>query len=141
MTGYVNAGQGFQPITEDNMSSQVGPGSVVSTPADMTRWIAALLSGSGPLTPQTVGEMTRVPDGNTTYALGIGSTELGMGHSGAHPGYVNLVQYDPKQDVSVVVVTPFIDYTQPLDEHLELLIDVGKRARQAAGYSQPWTRD
>ncbi|MDP4015422.1 MAG: serine hydrolase domain-containing protein [Candidatus Nanopelagicales bacterium] len=141
MTGYVNVGGGWQPISEDNMSSQVGPGSVVSTPTDMTRWIAALLSGSGPLNAETVAEMTTVPDGNETYGLGISSTELGMGHSGAHPGYVNIVQYDPKQDVSVVVVTPFIDYTRPIEEHLALLVEVGKRAREAAGYPEPWRPD
>lgn len=140
ITGYVNAGEGFQPVTEDNMSSQVGPGSVNSTPADMARWIGTLLSGKGPLTSQTVSEMTAVAPGNATYGLGIGSTELGMGHSGAHPGYVNLVQYDPKQDVSVVVVTPFINYTKPLDQHLALLVNAGKQAREAAGYSQPWSR-
>lgn len=139
-TGYVNAGEGFQPVTEDNMSSQVGPGSVNSTPADMARWIGTLLSGKGPLSSQTVSEMTTVQPGNATYGLGIGSTELGMGHSGAHPGYVNLVQYDPKQDVSVVVVTPFIDYTKPLDQQLALLVNAGKQAREAAGYPEPWTR-
>lgn len=140
ITGYVNAGEGFQPISEDNMSSQLGPGSVNSTAADMTRWIGTLLSGKGPLTEQTVAEMTTVPTGNATYALGIGSTELGLGHSGAHPGYVNLVQYDPKQNVSLDVVTPFIDYTQPMDQHLALLVEAGKQAREAAGFSQPYTR-
>jgi D-alanyl-D-alanine carboxypeptidase len=141
ITGYVNAGQGFQPTSEDNMSSQLGPGSVNSTPTDMTHWIGTLLSGRGPLTSQTVAEMTTVPTGNGTYALGISSTELGLGHSGAHPGYVNLVQYDPKQDVSLDVVTPFIDYTQPMDQHLALLIEIGKQAREAAGYSQPYARE
>jgi D-alanyl-D-alanine carboxypeptidase len=134
LRGYSSGGDGvFFETTEDNMSSQVGPGNIISTPHDMARWIRALLSGRGPLSPVQVARMTTVPSGNTTYALGIGRNDLGLGHSGAHPGYVNLVVYDPVDDVALVVATPFIDYTK-LNEHLALMVEVGSEARKIAGY-------
>jgi D-alanyl-D-alanine carboxypeptidase len=137
LTGYVSDGTGFVPIVEDNMSSQVGPGNVISTAADLAHWVRALLSGRGPLSAEQIARMTLVPADNTSYALGIGNTPLGMGHSGAHPGYVNLAVYDPDDDVALVVVTPFIDYTK-LNEQLAFMLDVGKEARRIAGYPGVW---
>jgi len=61
-----------------------------------------------------------------------------MGHSGAHPGYVNLVAYNPDDDVAVVVATPFIDYTK-LPEHLAFMVEVGRAAKVLAGYPGLWT--
>ncbi len=132
--GYSSDGSGFVETTEDNMSSQVGPGNIISTARDMAQWIRALLSGRGPLTREQIARMTLVPDGNTTYALGVGGNEVGIGHSGAHPGYVNLVAYNPHDDVAVVVVTPFIDYSN-LQAHLAFLTDVGKEAGSVARYA------
>ncbi len=83
--------------------------------------------------------MTLVPAGNATYALGIGNSLLGMGHSGAHPGYVNLVGYNPDDDVAVVVATPFIDYTN-LNDHLAFMVEIGKEAKALAGYPKLWTQ-
>jgi len=138
MPGHVSDGTGFFDMTEDNMSSQVGPGNIISTPADMARWIRALLSGRGPLEAKQIERMTAVPAGNGSYALGISDTIIGMGHSGAHPGYVNLVAYNPDDDVAVVVATPFIDYTK-LPEHLAFMVEVGRAARVLAGYPGLWT--
>jgi len=137
--GYasLDSSGGFDDTTEYNMSDQVGPGNIISTPADMGRWIRTLLSGRGPLTREQITRMTTVPTGNTTYALGIGNSAVGMGHSGAHPGYVNLVAYHPVDDVAVVVATPFIDYSK-LQEHLAFMNDLGKEARRIAGYTTPW---
>lgn len=131
LKGYSSGGEGFFETTEDNMSGQVGPGSIVSTPHDMAVWIRALLSGNGPLSLSQVRRMTTIPEGNTTYALGTGKNAVGLGHSGAHPGYVNLVTYDPESGAAVVVVTPFIDYTK-LEDHLALLTEIGLRAKAAA---------
>lgn len=138
LRGFASDGTGFVETTEDNMSSQVGPGNIIGTPADMARWIRALLSGRGILSKEQIAKMTTIPSGNATYALGIGSSAgLGLGHSGAHPGYVNLVVYNPQDDVSVVVVTPFIDYSK-LEPHLAFLADIGKEAKRIAGYTATW---
>lgn len=137
--GYasLDSSSGFDDTTEYNMSDQVGPGNIICTPADMGRWIRTLLSGRGPLTREQITRMTTVPVGNTTYALGIGNSAVGMGHSGAHPGYVNLVAYHPVDDVAVVVATPFIDYSK-LEEHLAFMNDLGMETRRIAGYTTPW---
>lgn len=119
----------FEDVTDCNMSDQVGPGNIISTPRDIARWMRGLLSGRGPLARKQVERMIAVPDGNTTYALGIGSTEAGRGHSGAHPGFVNLVTYDEKDDTAVAVVTPFIDYSR-LREQLDFLNDVTRSTRE-----------
>ena len=139
LTGRVSDGTGFFEVVEDNMSSQVGPGNIISTPAEMGRWIRSLLSGRGPLAKEQIARMTTVPAGNATYALGISNTQIGMGHSGAHPGYVNLVVYNPDDDVAVVVATPFIDYTK-LSDHLAFMVDVGREARALAGYPDLWSQ-
>lgn len=139
LPGYVRADSNsqFEEISEDNMSDQVGPGNVISTPANMGRWIRMLLSGRGPLTQEQVSRMTTKPTGNPTYALGIGNSPVGLGHTGAHPGYVNLVAYHPQDDVAVVVVTPFIDYSK-MQEHVNFLYDIARDARKAAGYTASW---
>lgn len=138
-TGYSNdgSGSGWFETVEDNMSSQIGPGNIISTPLDMALWIQTLLSGRGQLGKEQITRMITVPADNTTYAMGIGNTDIGAGHSGVHPGYVNLVVYNPDDDVAVVVVTPFIDYTR-LTEHAALLLDAGKEARNIAGYTGTW---
>ena len=137
LIGHASGGSGFFDFVEDNMSSQVGPGNVISTAADLARWVRALLSGRGPLSKEQIARMTLVPAGNASYALGIGNTILGVGHSGAHPGYVNLAVYNPDDDVALVVATPFIDYTR-LNEHLAFILDVGREARRIAGYTGTW---
>lgn len=143
LTGFYRYDGDFLEIIEDNMSSQIGPGNIISTATDMATWMRKLLSGGGPLKKEHVARMTAVPAGNTTYALGIGSTkDVGLGHSGAHPGYMNLVTYHPVDDVAVVVVTPFIDYNKgSMDKaiaQLHLLAEVAREARRVVGYTTPW---
>ncbi len=76
---------------------------------------------------------------NESYGLGLGNSVVGIGHTGAHPGYVNLVAYNPLDDVSVMVVPPFIDYSKEMDDHLALLISIANEARWIAGYTATWT--
>lgn len=138
--GYCRQSEaGYIETVEDNMSDQVGPGNIISTPANMAVWARTLLSGRGPLTRAQVSRMATVAEGNKSYGLGIGNSVVGAGHTGAHPGYVNLVAYNPLDDVSVVVVTPFIDYEKKLDDQLALMIAVATEARRIAGYTATWT--
>jgi D-alanyl-D-alanine carboxypeptidase len=136
-TGLSSDGTGWFETVEDNMSAQIGPGNITSTPSDISKWIRTLLSGNGPLRKEQVERMMAVPPGNTAYGLGISNTDVGVGHSGAHPGYTNFAAYNPDDDVAVVVVTPFIDYTR-LTEHLAFLIDIAKEARNVAGFTGTW---
>jgi len=137
--GYTRKNGVFFETVEYNMSDQVGPGNIISTPSDMATWARTLLSGRGPLTREQVKRMATVAQGNKAYGLGIGSTTLGLGHNGAHPGYINLVAYNPDDDVAVVVVTPFIDYDKKMDDHMTMMISVATEARKIAGYPGTWT--
>lgn len=110
--GYTRWDGDYFITTEDNMSCQVGPGNIVSTPSDMARWMRELLSGRGPVAPEYIEKMKEIPPGNTSYALGISRNSVGFGHSGAHPGYMNLVTYNQEHDISLVVCIPFIDYNE-----------------------------
>jgi D-alanyl-D-alanine carboxypeptidase len=133
LDGFTNIGSGFAESTEDNMSCQVGPGNIISTPFDMARWIRSLFSERSPLTKEQQDRMIQKPEGNPNYALGISSNAGGYGHTGAHPGYVNLVGYSPEDDVALVVVLSFIDYTN-FEKELKLLLDVSREIREIAGY-------
>jgi D-alanyl-D-alanine carboxypeptidase len=137
-TGYTRKDGVFFETVEYNMSDQVGPGNIISSPADMATWARTLLSGRGPLTKEQVKRMATEAEGNKSYGLGLGNTSVGVGHTGGHPGYVNLVAYNPDDDVAVVVVTPFIDYDKKLDDHMALLISVAQEARRIAGYPGTW---
>lgn len=138
LTGYMRWDAEFFETSEDNMSCQVGPGNIISTPRDIATWIRDLLSGRGPLTSAQVAAMETIPEGNTTYALGVGTSNVGYGHSGAHPGYMNFTAYNKKHDVSVVVVAPFIDYDGGqmgrLYAMLELMTTISEHAMMIAGY-------
>ena len=119
------------------MSANVAEGNIISTPADAARWMRMLLSGMGPLNKEQITRMTTKPAGNTSYALGLAVSELGIGHTGAHLGYMNYVVYNPADDVTVVVVIPFIDYNS-INEQAALIMDLTKEARKAAGYTAVW---
>jgi hypothetical protein len=79
--------------------------------------------------------MKVIPEGNTTYALGISESKVGYGHSGAHPGYMNFAAYNEEHDIGVVVVAPFIDYDagnmDRLFSLLELMQDISIRAMES----------
>lgn len=142
LKGYSRFTTEYIETVDDNMSDQVGPGNIISTPADMGRWIRTVLSGRGPLTKDQIARMATVPAGNETYALGIGNSAIGLGHSGAHPGYMNLVAYNPQDDVSVVIVLPLIDYTgadlEKAKAQQDMMTEIAKEARRIAGYTAPW---
>ena len=139
--GYSNTGTGYNETTEDNMSANVAEGNIIGTPADMARWIKTLLSGNGPLTKEQITRMTTPPAGSTEkYALGIQSyTDIGMGHTGAHQGFMNLVAYNPQDDLTLVVVLPFVDFGK-VSEQGTFLFDIAKEARKLAGYSDTWPK-
>jgi D-alanyl-D-alanine carboxypeptidase len=138
-TGYTRWDDKFFITVEDNMSCQVGPGNIISTPKDIALWIRTILSGRGPLTHEQIRRMQVVPEGNTTYALGISKTEFGYGHSGAHPGYMNFVSYNEDHDISVAVVAPFLDYDEgkmdKLYATLNLMIDISEQALEIAKFT------
>lgn len=140
MKGFSNEGNGYRETTEDNMSANVAEGNIISTAADLARWIRSLLSGNGPLNKDQVARMITIPPGNELkqYALGIGRySNIGYGHTGAHQGYMSFSAYNPQDDLTVVVFLPFLDFTQ-VDTQGSFLLNLGKEARKIAGYGTPW---
>lgn len=105
-------GQPVEATPEDNLSMHVTEGDMVSTPADITRWIELLMTGKAGLTPQTVARMQEmeVADGpHGVYGLGITFNEgLGFGHDGAHLSFVSTLRYNPANKTTVLMVANFI---------------------------------
>ena len=116
--GYTRWDAEFFITTEDNMTSNIGAGHIISTPKDMARWIRPLLLAQGPLSELTIETMKTVVEGNSNYSLGLSHSALGVGHSGAHPGYMNIVVYNEEHDAAIVMVAPFIDYNEGNMEHI-----------------------
>ena len=140
MKGFSNTGNGYQETTEDNLSANVAEGNIISTAADLARWIRTLLSGNGPVNKDQAARMITIPPGNESaqYALGIQRyNDIGYGHTGAHLGYMSLSAYNPQDNLTVVVVLPFLDFTK-VGTQGEFLLNLGKEARKIAGYGKPW---
>lgn len=140
MRGFSNEGSGYRETTEDNMSANVAEGNIISTAADLARWIRTLLSGSGPVNKNQVTRMITIPPGNEEKQYGLGVSrysDIGYGHTGAHLGYMSLSAYNPQDNLTVVVLLPFLDFTN-IDAQGSFLLNLGKEARKIAGYSKPW---
>ncbi|MDX9809457.1 MAG: serine hydrolase domain-containing protein [Sphaerochaetaceae bacterium] len=130
--GYARWDAQYFNATEDNMSSNIGAGNIVSTPKDMAHWISSLLTGHSSLSMSQIDIMKTIPEGNTNYALGLSKSPIGIGHSGAHPGYLNFVQYHEESGISLVLVAPFIDYDEGNMDHVaatsQVMLDIMKDA-------------
>jgi D-alanyl-D-alanine carboxypeptidase len=125
------------PFEEDNMSSTVSEGNIISTPADLSKWIKDLITGTAGIEKQYVDMMTDcIPDPGVTscYGLGIEWREgLGYGHTGAHNGFLSIMSYDPAKDVSSVLFFSFLNFDN-LDGEASVLIDIPLEAKKILGY-------
>ncbi|GAB3280716.1 hypothetical protein GCM10027347_56040 [Larkinella harenae] len=125
---------------EDNMSMNVTEGDMVSTPADITRWIELLLTGKAGLTPQSVAlmeEMETADASHGVYGLGLTFNEgLGFGHDGAHLSYISTLRYNPATKTTVLMVANFIKTNTTPEkssiDFLELALGVRYTALRAA---------
>ncbi len=105
-------GKPVEATPEDNMSAHVTEGDIVSTPADITRWIELLMTGKAGLTPQSVAKMQEMEVADVShgvYGLGLTSNQgLGFGHDGAHLSFVSTLRYNPANRTTVLMVANFI---------------------------------
>lgn len=126
---------------EDNMSSFIADGHLVSTPANISRWMELLISGQAGISPANVAlmkEMLPGDAGNERYGLGLTFDQgLGFGHDGFQPTYLSRLRYNPDTKTTVLVVATFVyipDLSKlPGPEFLELaygLRDMGIRGAQ-----------
>jgi D-alanyl-D-alanine carboxypeptidase len=121
------------------MSLHVGEGNIISTPADIARWIRRLIRGEAGIN-STLVELMKTPTAGALskgqkYGLGITfASGFGYGHTGANQGYLSLMMYDPVVDVTTIVYFNIWDNANLLSDQFGLMIKAGRDARAAAGY-------
>ena len=119
------------PAEPENYSCNVAEGNVETTPADLSRWIQALLEGKAGLNQDTLALMEQVePTGEHHALFGLGLVEtpgLGYGHDGGHAGYMTVMRYNPKNQVSVVAFISVMDFDAMYDE-VDFMYDVARQA-------------
>lgn len=135
--GYVYANGVLTTVTEDNMSGNIAEGNIISTPADLARWIRRLIRAEAGPDAASVEIMKTATSqsGTNNYGCGIEyKSGLGYGHTGAHSGYMSVMMHDPSADVTVVVYFSVWDSAHLLTEEANLLFRVAEDARRAVGY-------
>ena len=135
--GYIWYNDAFGDATESNMSANIAEGNIISTPADLARWIKRLITGqAGPNAASVAAMITPNPlSGSNNYGLGISYTAgLGYGHEGAHIGYLSLMDYDPTANVTTILYFNVWDYANLKTDQGTLLRKAAKDARAAVGY-------
>ena len=134
--GYLWYNGAFTDVTQSNMSVNIGEGNIISTPADLARWVKRLINGqAGPNAASVAAMMTTTPQSNNTYGLGIeyfGS--LGYGHNGAHEGYLSNMAYDPETGVTTILYYNVWDMANLFTDQLPSLTKFSMDARAAVGY-------
>lgn len=125
-----------------NASPHIAEGNGVGTMAQLNRYIRTMMKGENVLTKKSVTMMqsdqgvANTPE--THYGLGCTNNKiLGYGHNGATEGYLSTMLYDPKTDVSLVVVIPYWDLTdgnKSLGKCLQALVNSGIAGREAIGF-------
>jgi D-alanyl-D-alanine carboxypeptidase len=129
--------------SEDNMSINVSEGNIVSTPADISKWMELLLTGQTGVSAANVAlmkEMQVADVGHGVYALGLTYNEgLGFGRNGAHLSYLSTLRYNPATRTGVLMVATFFKTGRTPEEsnadcmHLEVsLQETALRAVQIA---------
>ena len=102
-------------MTIQAVSSAIGEGNVVTTTANLSRWIRRLLRGEAGIDAKQVARMREcVATGDSFVAYGLGlechPAAFGQGHNGGNPGYLTVARHDVDADVTVVLFTTLADY-------------------------------
>lgn len=110
-SGFVLTADTLYNVTQSNVSVNVAEGNLITTPADLAKFLQKLLTGRGVLSPRYVNSilMNYVPTSEVAaggYGCGLSYTSgLGYGHTGAHEGYLSYMIYDPEMDLTMVAFT------------------------------------
>jgi len=134
--GYVYENSAIRDVTQSNMSANIAEGNIISTPADLAKWVRSLIRGEAGLNAASIESMkTLTMESGNNYGLGIFYVNgLGYGHNGAHEGYLSLMVYDPEVDVTTVLYFNIWDAANLLNKQFPLLTKAAKQARAAVGY-------
>jgi D-alanyl-D-alanine carboxypeptidase len=102
---YTGSPGGWQLMPETDMSIPTGAGAIVSTPADLDRFLEALFGGKL-VSAASLAEMKTIRDG---YGRGLMMMPLGTkqsyGHGGSIDGFLSMASYFPDDKVAVAVCT------------------------------------
>ncbi|MET1056870.1 MAG: serine hydrolase domain-containing protein [Pedobacter sp.] len=103
-------GDGWQQMPETDMSIPGGAGAVVSTPADLVKFIDGLFAGKL-ITEANLSLMKTLNDG---FGMGLFQLSLGpkkaYGHNGDIDGFSSVVGYFPEDKVAYAYCANGIDY-------------------------------
>ena len=102
---YAGGPSGWKLMPETDMSIPSGAGAIVSTPADLDRFLEALFGGRL-VSAASLGEMKTIRDG---YGRGLMLLPFGSkqsyGHGGSIDGFLSMASYFPDDKVAVAVCT------------------------------------
>ncbi len=105
-SGYVKEGKVLRPANFLNMSIPYSAGALYGTTGDLLKWHRGLYGGAL-LSPASLKEMT-TPVRNS-YALGLNVSPAGQplsyGHSGGIDGFSTYLHYEPKQRLTIAVLS------------------------------------
>lgn len=136
--GTTKLGGKFYPTTSRNVSWGVGEGNIVTTPANLSRWMRRLLKGEAGVDARQVARMLEcMPTGeeHVSYGLGIECypADLGHGHNGAITGYETVARHDAAVDVTVVIFSSLFD-ADDFQAEGDWLYETARKIRAVAGY-------
>ncbi|MEM9389861.1 MAG: serine hydrolase domain-containing protein [Bacteroidota bacterium] len=117
-------------LLNSNTASMAGDDGIVSTPADVIKFIKALIEGKI-VTPESVSmmkEWAKDTKGNPTYGFGLDLTEFGgetaIGHSGAGLGTGAQMYYFPDKNIYIFLAINLATITEsPIHEKVLPLLD------------------
>lgn len=112
MDGHSWLNDTVMTVREFNLSPSVGEGNIVTTVADLSRWLARLFTGRTVITNASRDEMMNVKETGTGGFYGLGiifSPLIGHGHTGQVGGFYTYAFYDVSLDAVLILsasVTP-----------------------------------
>ena len=101
----------------DNMSSAVSEGNILTTPADLANWVYTLYGTNKIVNQDLHNQMIAVlPSGDVNVNYGLGTStyplDTGYGHDGVRPAYITVMRYEPNTKSSYVLFSNFLNFDQ-----------------------------
>ncbi len=126
-------------LTHRNVSWGIGEGNVVTTPANLSKWIRLLLEGKAGVEPRQIARMSDcLPTGERHVAYGLGlecdvQQTLGLGHNGGITDILTSARHAPQTDVTVVIFSNLYDADDSYGE-LAMFYETAGQALAILGY-------
>lgn len=114
-------------IPENNLTTGIADGNIVTTPEDLVTWAYALYHGNEVLNEETKSKMLDFMETNeihVSYGLGCEAhpEELGYGHNGARVAYLTTMRYVPEIQTAFMIGSNSL-YIDDLGYEQDILYD------------------